>query len=84
MREWEQHKTDKWVSSSAYAYAYVAGVLTCLCLCYDYAYAPVRTTKRHGIPCEDRSFVEEYDSWSNDSDFSLKLMEKTTDGLDIG
>ena len=27
-------------------------------------------------------FVEEYDS--NDSDFSLKLMEKTTDGMDIG
>ena len=42
MRKWEQHKTNKWVCSSAYAYAYVAGVLTlyllnmlmlCLCLC---------------------------------------------------
>ena len=33
MRKWEQHKTKKWVRSSAYAYAYVAGVLTCLCLC---------------------------------------------------
>ena len=30
----------------------------------------------------ERSFVEEYDS--NDTDFSLKLMEKTTDGVDIG
>ena len=29
-----------------------------------------------------RSFVEEYDS--NDSDFFLKLMEKTTDAMDIG
>ena len=47
MREWEQHKTNKWVHSYAYAYAYayVAGVLTCLCLCYAcaYAYALVRT-----------------------------------------
>ena len=46
MREWEQHKTNKWVRSSAYAYAYayayVAGVLTCLYLCY--AYALVRTS----------------------------------------
>ena len=30
----------------------------------------------------NRSLVEEYDS--NDSDFSLKLMKKTTDGIDIG
>ena len=29
-----------------------------------------------------RSFVEEYDS--NDSDISLKLLEKTPDGMDIG
>ena len=29
-----------------------------------------------------RSLVEKYGS--NDSDFSLKLMEKTTDGMDIG
>ena len=29
-----------------------------------------------------RSLVEKYDS--NYSDFSLKLMEKTTDGMDIG
>ena len=29
-----------------------------------------------------RSLVEEYDS--SDSDFSLKLMEKTADGMDIG
>ena len=28
------------------------------------------------------SLVKEYDS--NDSDFSLKLMKKTTDGMDIG
>ena len=46
MRKWEQHKTNKWVRSSAYAYAYVAGVLTCLYLCYAracaYAYALVR------------------------------------------
>ena len=33
MREWEQHKTNKWVRSSPVAYVYVAGVLTCLCLC---------------------------------------------------
>ena len=51
MRKCEQHKTNKWVRSSAYAYAYayayVAGVLTCLCICYAYAcayaYALVRT-----------------------------------------
>ena len=47
MRKWEQHKTNKWVRSSAYAYAYVAGVLTYLCLCNAYAcayaYALVRT-----------------------------------------
>ena len=42
LREWEQHKTSKWVRSSAYAY--VAGVLTCLCLCYACAYALVRTS----------------------------------------
>ena len=41
MRKWEQHKTNKWVRSSAYAYAYVADVLTCLCLSYAYAYAYV-------------------------------------------
>ena len=29
-----------------------------------------------------RSLVEEYDS--NDSDFCLKVMEKTADGMDIG
>ena len=29
-----------------------------------------------------RSLVEEYDS--NDSDFSLKVMEKTTDGMVTG
>ena len=31
MRQWEQHKTNKWVRSSygsAYAYAYVVGFLT--------------------------------------------------------
>ena len=31
MRKWEQHKTNKWVRSSAYAYAYAAGA-------YAYAY----------------------------------------------
>lgn len=31
---------------------------------------------------QKRSLVEKYDS--NDSDFPLKLMEKTTDGMDIG
>ena len=50
MRECEQHKTNKWVRSSAYAYAYVAGVLTCLCLCYGYALA--RTSlKDFRVPC---------------------------------
>ena len=48
VRKWEQHKTNKWVRSSAYAYAYVEGVLTCLCLCHAYAcayvYALVRTS----------------------------------------
>ena len=51
MREWEQHRTNRWVRSfyvSAYAYAYVAGVLTWLCLCYAdacaYAYALVSTS----------------------------------------
>ena len=52
MRKWEQHKTNKWVLSSAYVYAYVAGVLTCLCLCYayacTYAYALVRTSLLNG------------------------------------
>ena len=44
MRKWEQHKTNKWVRSSAYAY--VAGVLTCLWLCYAcaFAYVLVRTS----------------------------------------
>ena len=31
---------------------------------------------------QKRSLVEKYDS--NDSDFSLKLMEKTIAGMDIG
>ena len=37
--------------------------------------------KRHGVIAE-RSQVKENDS--NDSDFPLKLMEKTTNGMDIG
>ena len=37
MRKWEQHKTNKWVRSSAYTY--VVGVLTSLWLCYAYACA---------------------------------------------
>ena len=32
--------------------------------------------------CLKRSLVQKYDS--NDSEFPLKLMEKTTDGMDIG
>ena len=48
MREWEQHKTNKWVRSS-HAYAYVAGVLTCLCLCYAYACAYLYTLVRTSL-----------------------------------
>ena len=47
-RKTEQHKTNKWIRSSAYAYASVAGVLTCLYLYHAYAcaylYALVRTS----------------------------------------
>ena len=62
MREWEQHKTNKWIRSSAYVYAYVAGVLTCLCLCYAYAcayaYALVRTSLNSGV-----SWLFQYWTW---------------------
>ena len=37
--------------------------------------------ERHGVSAK-RSRVKENDS--NDSDFPLKLMEKTTNGMDIG
>ena len=37
--------------------------------------------KRHGVSAK-RSRGKENDS--NDSDFPLKLMEKTTNGMDIG
>ena len=52
MHKWEQHKTNKWVCSSAYAYAYVAGVLTCLCLCYAYACAYAYALASENQPLE--------------------------------